>query len=221
MKIKVCGLREPDNIAAVGALPVDYLGFIFYPKSPRYVGKKDHLATWLKRHPDAVANQQRVGVFVNSEIDIILNAVHDYGLDYVQLHGNESPAYCGELQTLWSVSSVESARLIKVFHVDEEFDFSTTDPYAAFCPLFLFDTRSGEGSGGTGRKFDWTILDQYQGATPFLLSGGIGPDDSTVVQKINHPQLHGIDINSRFETEPGVKDVDAIATFVKTLEANA
>ncbi len=218
MKIKVCGLREPDNIAAVASLPVDYLGFIFYKKSLRYVEKKV-LRPWLEENEELLAGKKRIGVFVNAEIDVILNSVHDFHLDYVQLHGEESPAYCAELQTLWSVSSVVSAKLIKAFSVDEDFDFSSTAPYAAYCPLFLFDTRVGDSSGGTGQQFDWDMLTQYQGATPFLLSGGIGPDDVVRVRRVGHPQLHGIDINSRFEDRPGHKDVDQIEAFVQALES--
>lgn len=215
MKIKICGLRQPENIAAIARLPVDYLGFIFYPESPRYVSG-DKLPKWLRASAGNIP-QQRVGVFVNAEIDQVLNAVHDYQLDYVQLHGNESPAYCQELNLLWTVNTVRSARLIKAFSVDEDFDFDTTASYAAYCPYFLFDTRGPE-KGGTGRQFNWQLLQQYEGVTPFFLSGGIGPDDAAAIRRFQHPQLHGIDLNSRFESEPGIKDTAALHEFLTAVE---
>ena len=215
MKIKVCGLRDPDNIAAVAKLPVDYLGFLFYPKSPRFV-EGETLLNWLERNKKLIAGIPRVGVFVNAEIDYILNVVHDYELNYVQLHGNESPTYCQELNLLWTVSSMHKARLIKAFSVDEDFRFSSTDAYAPHCPLFLFDTRSAK-PGGSGRQWDWSLLDRYHGVTPFLLSGGIGPEDAERVRAVRRPQFHGIDLNSRFEMAPGVKDVAVLEVFLREI----
>lgn len=219
MKVKVCGLREPDNIQRLAELPIDLMGFIFYPKSPRYVGEGTELAQWLEKNEEELEGISRVGVFVNSEVDIILNAVHDYRLDYVQLHGNESPEYCRELQTYWTISSMRSAQLIKAFQVDENFDFTTTQPYERLCRYLLFDTKSPE-YGGSGKQFDWKVLHQYMGITPYFLSGGIDPDSVQEIRKLNFKQLEGVDINSRFESEPGVKDIKKIAAFMEQLKVD-
>ncbi len=216
MKVKVCGLRSPENILAVSALSVDWLGFIFYQKSPRFVGKKTGLDTWLTENRDRIP-QKRFGVFVNAGVNTILNAVHDYELDFVQLHGNESPGFCSELQMLWKASSARSADLVKAFTVDGEFDFKETQAYTPFCRYFLFDTP-GPGYGGTGRQFDWNLLTEYEGATPFILSGGIGPDSAGKLLELQMPQMSGIDINSKFELEPGIKDLGLIRQFLQTLK---
>ena len=212
MLIKVCGMREPANLASMLALPIDLVGFIFYKKSPRFAESKA-LRQWIARHPDAFGPIKKVGIFVNAEVEVILNAVHDYQLDYVQLHGAESPEYCMEILTLWQMGSMRSAKLIKAFPVDAEFDFSLTRAYEKTCTYFLFDTKT-DLHGGSGARFDWGLLSQYQGETPFLLSGGLGPDDATAVREVRHPQLAGIDLNSCFETEPGVKDIEKLAQFV-------
>lgn len=216
MKTKVCGLREPDNIKDVLALGVDYLGFIFYEKSSRYVGDTD-LAEWIEAQGTALAGVAKVGVFVNAGVDTILNTVHDYELDYVQLHGDESPGYCRELQLLWSVSTLRTAGLIRAFSVDAAFNFGTTADYADACDLFVFDTGGQAAHGGTGVKWDWSKLARYTGDTPFLLSGGIGPGDAARVRMLEHPRLLGVDLNSRFEDRPGVKDVGLLGEFVGTL----
>lgn len=215
MHVKICGLREPNNVAAIAELAVDHLGFIFYAKSPRHA-KSDALRAWLEANKDALEGKSRVGVFVNAEIDFILNTVHDYGLNYVQLHGNESPTYCQELNVLWSVSSMQQARIIKAFNVDADFDFGATQAYATHCPLFLFDTKSST-AGGSGKQWDWSLLDRYEGITPFFLSGGIGPDDVVRIKTVQHPQFYGIDVNSRFEIQPGLKDPELLRTFLAQL----
>ena len=214
MKIKVCGLREPDNISEVLALGVDYVGFIFYQKSKRFVGKTK-LAEWIAANEEAFGATKKVGVFVNAELDYILNAVHDYKLDYVQLHGDESPGYCRELKLLWSVSTLRKAQLIKAFSITPDFDFRETYAYADSCPLFIFDTGGQTEKGGTGKKWDWAKLNEYEGLVPFLLSGGIGPLDGDDVKALDHPQLRGVDLNSAFETEPGVKDVAKLKMFLR------
>lgn len=216
MKIKICGLKEPDNIAAVAQLDPDLIGFIFYPKSTRYAAG-DKLLNYLEEESEALSGIDRVGVFVNEEIDQILSLAHDYRLNYVQLHGDESPAYCQELQLLWSVSSMHRARIIKAFRIDESFDWSRANAYAAYCPLLIFDTKGAQ-PGGTGEQWDWSLLDNYTGVTPFLLSGGIGPDDVKAVQAVNHAQFSGVDLNSKFEIEPGRKDVDLLRNFITTLK---
>ncbi len=217
MKVKVCGMREPENILALLDLPIDFIGFIFFPESPRYIGKSP-LKKWLPEQSERFEDINKVGVFVNAEVEEILNAVHDYELDYIQLHGNESAEYCRELSILWQASSVRKARMIKAFAVDEDFDFSQTETYAPYCSYFLFDTK-GEKLGGNGIRFNWSILEGYQGVTPFLLSGGIGPEMAEEVNQLDFPQLSGVDINSQFELEPGVKDLTKVKFFLEKVKS--
>jgi len=212
MQIKVCGLREPENILEVAQLPVDWLGFIFYANSPRAVQPK--LAQWLEGQEEALSGKKRVGVFVNAEIEEVLNAVHDFQLDLVQLHGEESPEYCQLIRNLMETTSMRKAQLMKAFQIGDAFDFNRVYPYAAHCAYVLFDTK-GKHYGGNGEQFNWELLQQYQGVTPFLLSGGIGPEDAGEVLAFRHPQLYGIDLNSKFETAPGVKDPALLKSFLK------
>lgn len=215
MKIKVCGLKFPENIEAVLSLPVEFIGLIFYPKSPRFA-ESPALEKWLNKHASKFEQVSKVGVFVNAEIEQVLNAVHDYQLDFVQLHGNESPEYCQELKQYWDISSLRHAKIIKAFGVDEHFDFAETQAYARWCAYFLFDTP-GPQHGGSGVVFDWSLLQNYEGVTPFFLSGGIDEDSAKAIRKLKLPSLVGIDLNSRFETEPGVKDVEKIKRFLEGL----
>ena len=208
-------MREPDNILEVGQLPVDWLGFIFYANSPRAV--KPGLAKWLQEQEAALSGKKRAGVFVNAEIEEVLNGVHDFQLDLVQLHGEESPEYCQLIRNLMETTSMRKAQLMKAFQVGEFFDFNRVYPYAAHCAYVLFDTK-GKNYGGNGEQFNWALLQQYQGVTPFFLSGGIGPEDAAEVQAFRHPQLYGIDLNSKFETAPGVKDPALLKSFLKTLK---
>lgn len=215
MIIKTCGLREPENIKAISALRVDWIGLIFYPKSPRFIGEQADLKTFLQETKEE-GSPKRVGVFVNAEFKELLEAVQDYELDYVQLHGGESAVYCATLQQLWKDSSIRKAGIIRAFRVSRAFDFGITVDYEPYCDYFLFDTK-GQEYGGTGHKFDWDILDRYTGKTPFLLSGGIGPEDAASVKSVSHPALVGIDLNSKFEIEPGLKDVPQLAKFLSEL----
>ena len=217
MKIKVCGTKDPDNIRELLKLPIDMLGFIFHPGSPRYVGKQKALPAWIREHEAAFSGVLRAGVFVNAEIDEILNAVHDYGLDLVQLHGSEPPEYLRELSVFWEMSSLRRARLVKAFGVDERFDLASTAAYRPYCAWFLFDTRTDQ-HGGSGRRFDWSFLDPYDGETPFLLGGGIGPESVADLNAWQHPRWIGVDLNSRFETEPGLKDLAALKSFIQALK---
>ena len=212
LNIKVCGLTRPENIQRIAEIEVDYLGLIFYERSSRYA-KSDELRAWLATNRTLLGRASKVGVFVNAGVDTILNTVHDYELDFVQLHGEESPGYCRELNLLWSVNTLRGAKIAKAFSITPDFDFAATEAYSSSCELFVFDTGGQAQVGGTGRQWDWRILDRYHGSTPFLLSGGIGPDDAAAVTNIEHPALAGVDINSRFETEPGVKDVGLLKTF--------
>ena len=190
-------MREAVNLGDIANLSPDYLGFIFYEKSPRYVG--DALdAELLRSMPPTV---RKVGVFVDAPLPQLLDVATRYGLDYVQLHGHESAAYCQEAHQ-------EGLRLIKAFSVDANFDFGTLAEYGATCDFFLFDTK-GKQPGGNGYAFDWDLLAGYNGPAPFLLSGGLGPENATELLSFTHPYLAGYDFNSQLETAPGLKDVVA------------
>ena len=202
MIIKVCGMREPENIRAVEALGIDLMGFIFWPPSSRYVGEKP---SYLPR------NCRRVGVFVDAALPDILAAVEDFRLDGVQLHGHENPEAIAALK-----ARIPGVRVVKSLAVAGLEDLEQTEAYADVCDAFLFDTK-GKLPGGNGRQFDWSVLQRYQGRLPFLLSGGIGPDDAQRIRAFQVPDCIGIDLNSRFETEPGLKDVDALRTFIETI----
>lgn len=217
MIIKTCGLKEPENISSIAALGLDWIGLIFYPKSPRYVGTASNLPAFLAS-PDSLASQpKRVGVFVNETFDHILAAVRDYGLDYVQLHGGESAVFAHTLRQTLDDQMDRPVGIIRAFRVSTAFDFAVTVDFEAYCDYFIFDTKAPQVYGGTGHKFDWSILDRYQGQTPFLLSGGIGPADAAAVRELHHPALAGVDVNSRFELEPGLKDVAMLQSFISEL----
>lgn len=217
IQVKVCGMRQSENIADILSLPIDMIGFIFYAPSKRYVGESTTLPNWISENAESFEAVQKVGVFVNASTAEVLNAIHDYELDLIQLHGSESPGYCQELELLWSASSIRSAKLVKAFSIDEKFDFAVTAPYADHCSFFVFDTK-GAGFGGTGKQFDWSLLKNYSGDTPFLLSGGIGEESVEAILKVKHPMLFGVDINSKFEIEPGFKDVDKVGRFVQKIK---
>ena len=205
-------MKDPENIRELLTLPIDLIGFIFYNKSKRFAGDVS-LPDWIRDHADLFGDVGRVGVFVNAEVDEILNRIHDYQLDYVQLHGDESAEYCAELRSYWEISSIRKAKIIKAFPVDNDFDFAYTRPYEGKCEVFLFDTK-GQDYGGNGVVFDWSVLEQYDGPTPFLLSGGIDVGMEEEIRNLSLPQLIGVDINSRFEKEPGVKDIDKVRQFL-------
>ena len=191
-------MREAENIREVEALDIDLIGFIFWPKSSRYVSERPaYLPT----------NCKRVGVFVDEDIEVVKKIAHDYALDYIQLHGHESTAYCAQLKGL---------KLIKAFNIATAEDFGQTKSYEKLVDYFLFDAK-GKSVGGNGTKFEWSVLDDYHGPTPFILSGGIGPDDATSVRRFHHPQLAGIDLNSRFELAPSLKNVTALQKFLNEL----
>ena len=185
MKIKVCGMKYADNIREVAKLSPDFMGFIFYSKSKRYVGE-DFII------PEIHSSVKKVGVFVNDSIENIVKKVRTYKLDYVQLHGNESPEFCKSVR--------HTTEIVKAFGIDEQFDFSLLNQYENTCEYFLFDTRTNE-YGGSGKKFDWKILERYNGKTPYFLSGGIDSAET------GNTKPFAIDVNSKFETEPGVKDI--------------
>ncbi|MBK9489968.1 MAG: phosphoribosylanthranilate isomerase [Haliscomenobacter sp.] len=217
MRVKVCGMRDMENIVALSQVPIDFIGFIFYPLSPRFAAANKKLEKWLaKESPQALKSIARVGVFVNSELEDVLNKVHDYELDYIQLHGSERPEYCMELFSLWSFSSIRRASIIKAFSVDANFDFETVKAYEPYCKYFLFDTK-GASFGGNGEQFDWSLLEKYQGEVPFFLSGGIAEESAEAIKRLKHPMLAGVDVNSKFETAPGLKDIASIQRFIQVL----
>lgn len=204
MKIKVCGLKNVNSIKAVEKLNgVDFTGFIFYEKSPRYVGE-------LANIPVKPSSIQRVGVFVNSTVDEMLAFAKKFELDAIQLHGNESNAICKSLKSA-------GYQVIKVISMRDEADLATTSHFdAQFVDYFLFDTKTVK-HGGSGKKFNWELLSGYTGEVPFFLSGGISQEDVKTIQKIKHKKLVGVDINSKFEVAPGEKNVELIEEFLGTL----
>jgi phosphoribosylanthranilate isomerase len=201
MKIKVCGMRESENISALLALKPDYIGFIFYDKSKRFVAEFTQIEI-----PSSI---KKVGVFVNETIEEIIEKVNQHTLDFVQLHGNETSEYCEKL-------AAKNIKIIKAFSVDENFDFSAIKTFEKHVSLFLFDTK-GNNYGGNGIKFNWELLQNYTGKTPFLLSGGISINDAEEIKSFKHPAFLGIDINSGFELEPGLKNINEIKEFKNLL----
>jgi phosphoribosylanthranilate isomerase len=196
-------MRDAENIRDVESLGIDLMGFIFWPRSSRYVAERPaYLPTHCKR----------VGVFVDETIETVCRLAADYALDYIQLHGHESPDYIRTLNAQCSV--------IKAFNIATAADLAQTAPYVGLVDYFLFDTK-GPSVGGNGEKFDWSILSAYDGSTPFLLSGGIGPDDaenlSSYLSVLDSRHCIGIDLNSRFERSPGLKDVATLRRFLTQL----
>lgn len=194
-------MRDKENISGLLALKPDFIGFIFYDKSKRFVADFPQIEI-----PSAT---KKVGVFVNQTIEEIAEKANNHTLDFVQLHGNETPEFCEKLAT-------KNIKIIKAFSVDENFDFSATKPFEKGVYLFLFDTK-GNNYGGNGIKFNWELLQNYTGKTPFLLSGGISKNDSEEIKKFKHPAFLGIDINSGFELEPGLKNIKEIKEFKNLL----
>ena len=207
MVIKVCGMREAENIREVEAQGIDMMGFIFWPKSKRYVSEKpEYLPTSCKR----------VGVFVDEDAETIRQSSDDYALDIIQLHGSESPEFIRSLRTACG----DGIATIKAFNIATTEDLEQTKAYEGLVDYFLFDTKATL-PGGSGQQFDWNVLEAYDGDTPFLLSGGIGPDDAERVKVFLASHLSplnskciGIDLNSRFELAPGLKDVNKLKEFI-------
>ena len=193
IKLKICGMKVPANIAEVVALQPDYIGFIFYPGSKRFIGDLDPLR--IKNIPATI---KTIGVFVNEELETVKNAIVKYDLKAVQLHGHESAEYCGALKGYTEV--------IKAFGIDANFDFNTLDAYVSQVDYFLFDTQTPD-HGGSGQTFSWQLLGSYKNKTPYFLSGGIGIEQLAGLENIKDERLYAIDVNSRFELSPGLKDI--------------
>jgi len=206
IKLKVCGMRDPENILEVASLKPDYLGFIFFSKSPRYVQHNFTL-------PEGLSSQvKKVGVFVNESNDIMVTQMHRMKLDYLQLHGNESVKQCEELKE-------EGAKIIKVFSIDDDFDFALTKPYQDVADFFLFDTK-GKYYGGNAKTFDWSILNRYHQQVPFFISGGINAENVKQVANFKNMNIHAIDVNSGAETAPGIKNSDELKKIIDILTTN-
>lgn len=203
MVIKVCGIKSKENVEFVSALDIDMVGLNFYPPSVRYISpdiSPNHFALLPKKI-------KKVGVFVNESQEKIDAIASKFDLDYIQLHGDESVEFCKSIS--------QKYKTIKVFRVTKETDISVTYDFS-FVDYFLFDTATKH-FGGSGKKFDWSQLEKYNGDTPFLLSGGIGPTDAMAILEYDHPQFFGIDINSKFESAPGIKHAQLVIPFVQKI----
>ena len=225
-------MRDAQNIREVSQLGVDMIGMIFYPKSPRYVemqsshagiipdyAKEDIGASNTSEDISGNSSKEssktpaRVGVFVDDMVQNIVTRVVNYHLDYVQLHGNEPRTMCENLKSTLDPDIRPGIKIIKAISVSDASDIQKYKEYVGAVDLFLFDTKC-KTVGGSGQQFDWQVLEQYDGEVPFLLSGGIGPDDASRLHAFHHPKCIGIDLNSRFEVEPGIKDVEKLKGFL-------
>lgn len=232
-QLKICGMLHPANIREVAALQPDYLGFIFFKGSKRFAGAV--LPEVLEALPE---NIKRTGVFVNETLETVLSLVQKYQLNALQLHGAESPEYCSELSVRLNSRSglsaaaelnansaaaktettgaTEKVQLIKAFGVNEDFDFSRLNPYIGIVDYFLFDTQTPD-HGGSGKQFDWQLLEKYTLDLPYFLSGGIGVESAEMLNSNLDHRLFAIDVNSKFEIEPGLKDLEKLKAFKSKL----
>ncbi|MEM9686423.1 MAG: phosphoribosylanthranilate isomerase [Bacteroidota bacterium] len=206
IKLKVCGMKDPENIRQLAALHPDYMGFIFWPQSPRFFDGK------LPVLPDTL---KKTGVFVNAVLETIVSLTEKYQLQALQLHGQESPELCRQLKTHPATQHTE---LIKVFSINETFKAEAIAPYETVCDYFLFDTK-GKLPGGNGTAFNWEVLQDYPSKKPFFLSGGIGPEAIVHIKDILKTTLpvYAIDVNSKFEVRPGVKNITQLERFKTAL----
>lgn len=217
MKLKVCGMKYVQNIQEVAALQPDYLGFIFYEKSTR---------NFEGIIPDLPKEIKKAGVFVNEIPEIVVSLTEEYGLNMLQLHGDESPEYITKLKTIFTESIADkkphlkykTPEIVKVFGIKDSFDFELLKPYESLVDFFLFDTK-GKERGGNGITFDWSVLQKYNLTKPFFLSGGIGLEEVSEIKKIQSLNLpiYALDVNSKFETSAGLKSVKDITKFKKDL----
>jgi len=214
-------MRDGENIRQVAELGVDWIGLIFYPKSPRNVTMiPTHAGIIPDRAPMAdgftVGSPKRVGVFVDEMAQNIITRVVNYKLNLIQLHGHETPTLIRNLRQTLDPDIQPGVKFIKAISVGSRDDIATYRDYEGCVDYFLFDTKC-QTVGGSGNQFDWSVLDAYDGDVPFLLSGGIGPEDAEQVRNFHHPKCIGIDLNSRFEIEPGLKDINKLREFIKTI----
>ncbi|MGE6353698.1 phosphoribosylanthranilate isomerase [Flavobacterium sp. NPDC079362] len=203
MKLKICGMKYPENIIEVGSLLPDYMGFIFYEKSARYFNGTI---------PELIKTIKKVGVFVNESVENIIKKIDEHNLQAVQLHGTESVEFCQELKNKIN----KRIEIIKVFSIGDDFDFEVLQPFEDVCDYFLFDTK-GKLPGGNGATFNWKILKNNKSNKPFFLSGGIGLEEIAAIKNLKLP-VYAIDVNSRFEIEPGLKNKNLLTNFKRKLE---
>lgn len=229
MKIKVCGMRDANNVSEVERLGVDMIGFIFCKQSKRYVSMVPSMSGTVPNYVstmqmqgsrlDGMASRHaaaRVGVFVDDMPQNIVTAVYSYNLDYVQLHGDESPVMIDNLRRTLDPDIRPGVKIIKAIGVENADDICRWREYSGHADLLLFDTK-GKARGGNGIRFDWSLLNTYDGDVPFILSGGIGPEDATAIKEFSHPAFWGIDLNSRFELQPALKDVGKLEKFISEI----
>jgi phosphoribosylanthranilate isomerase len=214
MMLKVCGMRDEDNICDIldkqREIKPTMLGFIFYDRSPRFVGRLLQ-PEYMHSLGDTV---ETIGVFVNADIQAIVHTVECYRLRGVQLHGTEMPDFCAELKAMLP----NTTSLLKAFSIAEKHDFMRVVDYEQYIDYALFDTKGAQ-HGGNGTRFDWALLQEYKAKIPFFLSGGIGLEHVAEIRQIRHAQLVGVDVNSRFEAAPALKDVEMLARFAKEIHA--
>jgi phosphoribosylanthranilate isomerase len=207
LKIKVCGMRYPSNIKELAELVPDFIGFIFYPPSKRFVGVE-----FQKQDIDQLQNEiNRTAVFVNAHHHEIVEFANLYGIKTLQLHGAETPQFCRELID-------KGFTIIKAFGIDENFNFESLNEYLDHVDFFLFDTKTKE-HGGSGLTFDWQTLENYTLNKPFFISGGLSPENLLAVLEIKNPSFYGLDLNSKFEIEPGLKNIDKLKDAFKLIRA--
>jgi phosphoribosylanthranilate isomerase len=203
MQIKICGLKHRDNIEAITALKPDYMGFICYAPSPRFAADLDDET--LTAIPGTIG---KTAVFVNETAETIQQLIDKYNFEAIQLHGNEDAEFCAQFKG--------KVIVLKAFGVDESFDFERLNQYVDNVDFFLFDTKTDK-YGGSGKSFDWSLLNKYKLHVPFFLSGGLSLDNLEEVKSIKHPQFYGVDLNSRFEIEPGLKDIEKLKNAFELL----
>ncbi|MEO6130945.1 MAG: phosphoribosylanthranilate isomerase [Saprospiraceae bacterium] len=204
MKIKICGMRNTENISEITALQPDFMGFIFYSNSKRYVGD-DFPESSLKNIPNTI---KKTGVFVNESIENIIAMQKRFNFSAIQLHGSETPEYCQNLNN--------HIPIIKVFSIDDHFNFDDLTRFQPYCQYFLFDTKT-ENYGGSGKSFDWALLDKYILDIPFFLSGGLGSINIDAALQIKHPMFYGVDLNSKIETSPGIKNKEECKKIIESI----
>ena len=209
MKLKICGMKYSENILEVAQLKPDYMGFIFWKKSSRYFDGQI---------PELPKSIKKTGVFVNETVAIIVEKIIENNLQAVQLHGKESADFCLNLKSEFSKNNLDNIEIIKVFSVANDFDFERLMPFENLCDYFLFDTK-GKLPGGNGTTFDWNVLEHYPSSKPFFLSGGIGLEETAAVEEIIKTNLpvYAIDVNSKFEIEPGLKNTKLLREFQHNL----
>lgn len=200
VRIKICGMKYPENMLEVGSLLPDFMGFIFWEKSRRYFDGE------IPMLPKSV---KKVGVFVDESFEIVISKIKKYNLNCIQLHGKESVEFCEKIKEI-------PIEIIKVFSLKDNFDFTVLKEFESVCDYFLFDTK-GKLPGGNGTTFDWNLLKKYPSSKPFFLSGGIGIEEIKLLKTMNLP-IYGIDVNSKFETEPGLKNIELLKSFQSQIE---